>query len=67
MVLGDIIPYVSDPKIISYDFRSSHVNLIKNEHVKLNETRLDTQGCLKENLSNVMDVLGRLTSQLHEA
>lgn len=42
------------------------MNLIQTEHVKLDETCQDPQGHFKENLSNVMDVLGCLTSKLHE-
>ena len=36
------------------------------KYVKLNETFQDTQGHFKGNLSNVKDVLKRLTSKLHE-
>ena len=46
--------------------RTSHINFIQNKHVKLDKTCLDTQGCFKANLSNVMDIVGRLTSKLHE-
>ena len=42
------------------------MNFIKNKHVELDETRLDVQGRLKAHLSNALDVLGRLTSKLHE-
>ena len=40
------------------------MNFMYKEHVKLNETCLDTQGHFKAHLSNIMDVLGRLTSKL---
>ena len=43
------------------------MNFIQIEHVKLDETCQDTQGRVKANLSNVMDVVGRLTSKLDEA
>ena len=66
VVLGDNFPDDSNPNIIFYKFNTSHMNFIQNEHVKLDETCLDTQGLFKENLSNIMDVLGRLTSKLHE-
>ena len=42
------------------------MNFIQNEDVNLNETCIDTQGCFKANHSNVMDVFGRMTSNLHE-
>ena len=42
------------------------MKLILNEHVKLNTTCQDTQGYFKANLSNDKDVLGSLTSKLHE-
>ena len=42
------------------------MNFTQNEHVKLNETCLDTKGHFKATFSNFMDVLGRLTSKLHE-
>ena len=42
------------------------MNFTQNKHVKLNETCLDTQGHFKAHLSNVMNVLGYLTSKLHE-
>ena len=49
-----------------YDFRTYHMSFIQNEHVKLDNTYIDTQGRFKANLSNIMDVLGRLTYKLHE-
>ena len=66
MVLGDVFQDVSNPNILVYDFSTSHMNFIQNEHVKLNETGIDTQGRFKRKLSNVIDVLGRLTSKLQE-
>ena len=65
-VLGDVFLDISNPKMILFDFITSHMNFIQNEHVKLDKTCIDTQGCFKANLSNVMDILGRLTSKLHE-
>ena len=55
MVLGDVCPDVSNPKILVQVFRTSHMNFIQNEHVKFDETCLDTQGHFKVNMSNVMD------------
>ena len=66
IVLGDVFPEVSNSKMLVYEFRTYHMNFIQNEHVKLNEIYQDTQGHFKENLSNVVDVLGRVTSKLHE-
>ena len=42
------------------------MSFIHNKHVKLDETCIDTQGHIKANLLNVMDVLGRLTSKVYE-
>ena len=42
------------------------MNFIKKEHVKLNEICLDKQCHFKAFISNVMDVLGRFTSNLHK-
>ena len=58
MVLGGTFPDVSNPNITLYEFWTTHMKFIKNRHVKLDETRLDTQGHFKAHLSNVMDVLG---------
>ena len=66
MVFGDIFLDVSNPNILLYVFRTSDMSFIQKEHVKLDETCLDTQSRFKANLSNVMNVLGRLTSKLHE-
>ena len=66
LVLGDVFPDVFNPNMIVYDFNTSQMNFIRNEHVKLDETCLDTQGNFKAHLSNIMYVLGRLTSKLHE-
>ena len=43
-----------------------HIFFVQNEHVKIDDTYIDKQGRFKEKLSNVMDVLRRLTSKLHE-
>ena len=66
MVLDDICLDVSKPNMLIYEFRTSHINFIQNEQVKLDKTCKDTKGHFKSNLSNVMDVLGRLTSKLNE-
>ena len=66
MVLGYVCPDVSIPNIILYEFIHCHLNLIQNEQVKLNKTHLDTQGHFMATLSNVVDVLRRLTSKHHE-
>ena len=66
VVLGDNFPDVFNPNTTFYKLNTYHMNLIQNEHVKLDETRLDVQGQLKTYLSNVMDVLGHLSSKLHE-
>lgn len=42
------------------------MNFVQNEHVKLKETCIGTQSSFKENRSNVMDVVGHLTSKIHE-
>ena len=52
--------------MIFYDFRTYHMNFIQKKHRKLDETCLGTQGHFKAHVSNVMEVLGRLTSKLHE-
>ena len=52
--------------IMVHEFRTYHMCFIHKEHVKLYETHIDTQGHLKVSLSNVMDILGRLTSKFHE-
>ena len=66
MVLGNVGLSVSNPNMILNEFRISPMNFIQNEHVKLDETCLDTQGSFKATLSNVIDVLGRLTSKLQK-
>ena len=38
MVLVDNFPGIFQPNTIVYDFKTSHINFIWNEHVKLNET-----------------------------
>ena len=53
MVLGDVFPDVSNPNMLIYNFRTSHMNFIQNERVKLNKT------CLVHkviSIANVMDV-----------
>ena len=57
-------PEVSNPNMLVYKFRTYNMILIQNEHVKIDETYIDTQGRFKENHSSVMDVLGRLASKL---
>ena len=66
MVLGDVFLDFSRPNMFVYKFRTSHINFIENEHIKLDETCKDTHGHLKANLLNVMDVLRRLTCKLFE-
>ena len=66
MVHGDNFPDVSNPNMIIYEFWTYHMNFIQYKHVKVNKTFIDTQDRFKANLSNVMDVPGRLTSKLHE-
>ena len=65
LILGDVCPNVSNPKMILYKFITSHINFIENEHVRLNETCLDTQGHFKENLLNIMNIPGLLTSKFY--
>ena len=57
---------VFNQNVIVYEFRNFHINLIQNKHVKLDETYIDRQGRFKENLLNIMKVLGCLTSKLHK-
>ncbi len=66
LVLGGVLPDVSNPNIILYDFINSHLYLIKNEYVKLDETCPDTQCHFKVYLLNVVDVMKCLTSTLQE-
>uniref|UniRef100_UPI003390CA14 hypothetical protein n=1 Tax=Acinetobacter baumannii TaxID=470 RepID=UPI003390CA14 len=66
LVLGDVFPEVFKSNMTVYDLITSHINFIQNERLKLDETCLDTQGHFKLTLSNIIDVLGRLTSKLHE-
>ena len=66
MVLRDVSADVSNQNVILYDFRTYHMNIIQNKYIKLDETCLDIQGRFKANLSNIMDVLGRLTSKLNK-
>ena len=54
------------PNMTVYKFNTFDMNFIQNEHVKLNETRLDVQGQLNIYLSNTLDILGHLTSKLQE-
>ena len=41
-VLGDFFLDVSKTKMFVYKFRTSHINFIKNKHIKLYETHLGT-------------------------
>ena len=66
MVFGDNFPDSSSPNTIFYEFRTYHMSLLKNKHVKHDETYIDTQGRFKAIVSNIMDILGRLTSKLHK-
>ena len=66
MVFLDNFPDISIPYAIIYESNTSHIILIQNKQIKLDETHLDRQGNFTTHLSNVMDVLGRLTSILHE-
>ena len=66
MVLGDVIPDILNPNMILHYFRTTHMNFTQNEHVKLDETCLDTQGHFKATLLNIMDVLGCFTSKLQK-
>ena len=43
-----------------------NMSFIQNKHVKLDETCIDKQGHFKACLSNIMYILGRLTSKLHK-
>ena len=67
LVLGDFHSDVSNQNMFVYEFRTSHMNFIKNEHLKLYETCKYTQGRSEANLSNVTDVLRCLTSKYHES
>ena len=49
--------------MLVYGLRTSYTNFNQNEYANLDEKFIDTQGCYKENISNVMDVLKRLTSK----
>ena len=64
MVLGDVCLDFSNPNMFVHEYITSHMNLIQ-KRVILEETCIDRQGRFKEKLSNVIDVLGRLTSKLH--
>ena len=66
MVLGDNLPNFSNPITIFYKLNTSHMNFIQNKHVEFDETCLDVQRHFKAYLSNVMDILGNLTSKLYE-
>ena len=65
LVLGDFCPDVSNSNIFIYEFRTSHINFIQ-KNIKLNETCQDKQGRYKATLLNVIDILGPVTSKLHE-
>lgn len=62
--LGMFYQEDSNPKIIIYEFISSQMKFIQKQHIKLDETGSDKQGCFKEKILNVMDGLGRLTSKV---
>ena len=49
--------------MILYDIRISHNNFIQNKQIKLDEGH---KGHFEANLTNVMEVLGRLALKLHE-
>ena len=49
-----------------YMLGMSHIHLNKNEHVKYAKANLNIQACIKVNISNVKDILGRLTSKHHQ-
>ena len=66
LVLGVVFPDFSNLKMILYYFITYHMNFLKNEQLKLEETSLDTQGHFYANFLNVTDVLWGLTSKLHE-
>ena len=66
LVLGDVFPDVSRTNMTLYEFNTSHMNFDPKQTRKLDETCLDIQGRSKAHLSNIMDVLGRLTSKLHK-
>ena len=66
MVLVDFFAEVYNLNMIVYDFITSNMNFTQNEHVKLDERCLDTQGRFKVTLSNIMDVLGHFTSKIYE-
>ena len=62
----DLYPDDFIKNMLVYEFRTYHMCFIHNEYVKLNKTYIDIQGGFYANLSNVIDVLGHLTSKLHE-
>ena len=66
LVLWNVFPEFSNANTTVYKFITYHMNFVKNEHVKLNETCLDTQGRFKPHFLNIMDILGLLTSKLNE-
>lgn len=53
--------------MIVYKFRTTDINLIQKEYVKLDETCQDTQVNLNANLSNVMDIWPQNYMKLHTA
>ena len=58
LFIGNIYLDVSNPNMTVYDFKTSHMNFIKNENIKLDKTCVETQGHFKATCSNIMDVLG---------
>ena len=51
---------------VFYVLGTPHINFNKNEHVKLTQTQKDSRTFSKPYLLNIMDVLGRLTSNLYQ-
>ena len=63
LVLREFYPYVSNPNTLVHMLGTLHININQNENVKHAKIHLNVQAHLKAYLSNVMDVLGRLTSK----
>ena len=59
-------PDVYTSNMFIFKFSTYNMIFIVNEHIKSDETYFGTKGHFKENLSNIMDILGRLTSKLHK-
>ena len=43
-------PDISHQNMFAYNFRTYYMSFVKNEHIKLDETCIDTQGHFKANL-----------------